>query len=66
MIKDNKEPIIGLAAHCSGAVAGILLGFIAYINGKTKTNAQSLNVFYYVIIFFCLIRCSDRKIVKII
>lgn len=40
VINDNKGPIIGLAAHCSGAAAGILLGFIIYSGEKFEKNSN--------------------------
>lgn len=40
IVNDNKKPTIGIGAHASGAVGGLLLGFIVY-----KGILSNLSVF---------------------
>lgn len=51
LTRGNSEPRISLAAHGSGAIAGLLLGFIVYTGGKASTNL--FRVLRYLFIFIC-------------
>lgn len=49
--RGNSEPRISLVAHSSGAVAGLMLGFIVYSGAKASTNL--FRALRYLFMFIC-------------